>query len=127
METFCISCGSPTKFNPPAYSGRFCGISCREDWRWNHETKPRIYEGLCKTDSSSARRFLSERDGYRCSECGISEWMGKPISLDIDHIDGNNKNNLPSNWRYLCPNCHRQTPTWGNSKVNRKLKSDLGD
>ncbi len=48
----------------------------------------------------------------RCDSCKNTEWMGKPISLELDHIDGDNTNNLISNLRILCPNCHAQTPTY---------------
>ena len=51
---------------------------------------------------------------YKCSECGIDSWNNKPISLQLDHINGKNKDNRLSNLRFLCPNCHTQTSTWGN-------------
>lgn len=47
-----------------------------------------------------------------CEHCGIFEWNGKTITLELDHIDGNNQNNLLNNLQILCPNCHSQTPTW---------------
>ena len=60
---------------------------------------------------------------YKCSCCSISEWMGHPISLDLDHIDGDTFNNDLSNLRYLCPNCHSQTPTYrGRNKNTGKIK-----
>jgi hypothetical protein len=44
---------------------------------------------------------------YKCVECGnIGEWLGKSLTLEIDHIDGDWRNNLEANLRYLCPNCH---------------------
>jgi 5-methylcytosine-specific restriction endonuclease McrA len=53
---------------------------------------------------------------YKCSMCGISEWMNKPLSLQLDHINGINNDNRLENLRFLCPNCHTQTPTWGSKK-----------
>lgn len=61
------------------------------------------------------KRVLLEQDG-KCNKCGIDSWQGKPISLELDHIDGNNKNNDRSNLECLCPNCHAQTPTWRGRK-----------
>ena len=49
---------------------------------------------------------------YKCACCGISEWMGKPISLQLDHINGNNRDHRIENLRFLCPNCHSQTDTY---------------
>jgi hypothetical protein len=47
-------------------------------------------------------------------ECGISNtWNGKPITLQVDHKNGINTDNRPGNLRYLCPNCHSQTETFG--------------
>lgn len=47
-----------------------------------------------------------------CSRCGINEWQGEKLSLHLDHIDGDNTNNLIENLRLLCPNCHSLTPTY---------------
>lgn len=49
---------------------------------------------------------------YHCNLCKISEWNGKEVSLQLDHINGNPKDHSFSNLRLLCPNCHSQTPTW---------------
>jgi 5-methylcytosine-specific restriction endonuclease McrA len=55
---------------------------------------------------------------YKCSACGISDWLGNPLSLQLDHINGINNDNRIENLRFLCPNCHTQTPTWGFKKRN---------
>lgn len=52
----------------------------------------------------------------KCSNpnCTVtSSWLGNPIRLHVDHIDGNNTNHELSNLRFLCPNCHAQTDTYG--------------
>lgn len=46
---------------------------------------------------------------YECEECGLNNiWNDKILKLEIDHIDNNPINNISSNLRYLCPNCHSQ-------------------
>lgn len=47
-----------------------------------------------------------------CSICGISEWNGKLLNCELDHIDGNRTNHRIENLRILCPNCHSQTDTY---------------
>ena len=47
-----------------------------------------------------------------CSMCQNETWLGKPIPLELDHINGNNKDNQLENLRLLCPNCHAFTPTY---------------
>jgi 5-methylcytosine-specific restriction endonuclease McrA len=53
----------------------------------------------------------------KCVECGIEdEYNGKPITLQVDHINGINTDNRVENLRWLCPNCHSQTDTFGQKK-----------
>ena len=63
-------------------------------------------------DRSRLRVWLTEDRGYKCSCCGISDWNGKSITLQVDHIDGNAGNNLPDNLQLICPNCHSQSKTF---------------
>lgn len=50
----------------------------------------------------------------KCEICGQKdEWRGQPLTLHIDHIDGNHTNHKLENLRVLCPHCHSQTDTFG--------------
>ena len=62
-----------------------------------------------RINTSTIQRFLKfHKVEEKCSNCGIDEWLGTPLRLDIDHKDGNCINNKLENLNYLCPNCHRQ-------------------
>ena len=57
---------------------------------------------------------------YTCSLCPIGpEWNGKALSLQLDHVNGINNDNRIDNLRFVCPNCHSQTPTFA-GKNNKK-------
>jgi hypothetical protein len=69
------------------------------------------------------RRILKEDVlQYRCKICGISDWNGQTISLELDHIDGNSRNHKLNNLRLICPNCHSQTSTF---RAKNKSKKNL--
>lgn len=59
---------------------------------------------------------------YKCVWCGICGiYNNKPLTLQLDHINGNNTDNRIENLRFLCPNCHSQTETYkGRNKTNQK-------
>jgi hypothetical protein len=59
------------------------------------------------------KRLFSEKiKEEKCELCGITEWFGKKLSFELDHIDGNRYNHKLSNLQILCPNCHSQTDTF---------------
>ncbi len=79
------------------------------------------FEAVSDIKTKKARLLLEH--GNRCQICQNTEWMGKPIPLEIDHIDGNSDNSQKNNFRLLCPNCHAQTPTYCAKNVGQFPKT----
>lgn len=71
---------------------------------------------------------------YKCLECaeyniyelidGEWYWNKKLLTLQLDHINGDNKDHRVENLRFLCPNCHTQTSTFGSKNSYKKLSAD---
>jgi 5-methylcytosine-specific restriction endonuclease McrA len=62
----------------------------------------------------------------RCAKCGLTEWQGAPIPLELHHVNGDGRDNRLENLTILCPNCHAQTGSWGGrnrKEVARGLKA----
>ena len=103
----CKNCGVEFKFHPSQKKGIYCSNKCQGE----HKVREAIESG--NYTRANAFTYFKKTTEYKCSCCGISDWNDKPITLQIDHIDGDNSNNVIKNLRYLCPNCHTQTDTWG--------------
>jgi hypothetical protein len=56
----------------------------------------------------------------RCEACGVAEWLGRPLSLELHHANGDGLDNRLENLSLLCPNCHSQTDTWGGKNKGGK-------
>ncbi|MCT7353886.1 HNH endonuclease [Streptomyces sp. 15-116A] len=67
-----------------------------------------------RTATKRLRRALLEVGvPEECSRCGLGpEWLGKPMTLEVDHISGDWSDDRRENLRLLCPNCHAITSTW---------------
>lgn len=88
---------------------------------WNIECP--LEDVLVSNSSYTNRGSLKKRlfrDGLlrnQCYECGcLPEWQTKKLALQLDHINGVSNDHRIENLRILCPNCHSQTPTFGNKK-----------
>ncbi len=77
------------------------------------------FEKLCKY---LRKRVLIKERGHKCEKCKNTHWLKMIITLELEHIDGNNQNNKKENLLLLCPNCHSYTPTWRRNKNSKKVK-----
>ena len=101
--------------------GLYCSVICQQDFQNNQKIKDGI------ASQKTMKRYLLSKFGNKCFCCGITDWNDKPITMEIEHKDGNSSNNEIENLSLLCPNCHSQTPTYknknkGNGRHYRRLR-----
>lgn len=123
----CLMCSEEFKSRHDSkYCSRQCMFKFQEIKRFRD-----WYEDGVNFKNKSIRDFLTIVFGYRCHICRISEWNGKPITLEVEHIDGNSEDSSKENVCLLCPNCHSQTETYkgkniGNGRHIRRLRYKEG-
>lgn len=111
-------CGKDT------YNDKFCSRECMVITNWKETKQELIALGI---DTSSAnhigKRYLTELHSGKCQICKEDKWMGQPMPLVLDHINGNPYDNSLTNLRVICHNCNAQTPTFaGRNKGNGRFE-----
>ena len=92
---------------------------------WNKgESCDNIISDFGVVNKYGIRQALLKERPYKCEKCGISDWLGEEIVLQVHHKDGNNANNTRDNLLLLCPNCHSQTDNWCSKNINRHTNID---
>ena len=117
---YCLNCNSLIKSKNKYYSNK-----CQQEYKYTkyiNEWKNGLKSGM-RGDyqiSMYIKTYLFKKFNYKCSKCGWSKtnpFTGN-IPLEIDHIDGNYKNNNEDNLILLCPNCHSLTETYKGANLN---------
>ena len=86
-----------------------------------------LREGVTCSGPALVRRLIEEGlMTWRCSCCGLAEWLGECIPLELDHINGVHDDNRLENLRLLCPNCHAATPTYRGRNIRARRTRTLG-
>jgi len=93
---------------------------------WEKKSYGRLFNGE-KLHIQTLRKILIWDVENCCELCNTSEWLGSAITLEVHHIDGNNKNNELSNLQILCPNCHSQTDNYRAKNIKKKTCNQLGN
>jgi|GEM_PF-2808991 hypothetical protein len=122
----CAQCGriferSTSQLSRSRSGLRFCTRDCK-DKAQRLEGLKLIHPPHYGTASFNKDQLLRER-GRVCQVCGLTEWLGEPIPLVVDHIDGNAYNGAKENLRLICPNCDALTLTYRGRNHGRGRQS----
>lgn len=89
----------------------YCSTACSSEHGFKQRLNHWLSTGEC-SENRILRKYITHLDGYKCSCCGLSDWNNKPITLEVEHIDGNSEDDSRENVCLICPNCHSQTDTY---------------
>jgi hypothetical protein len=105
------------------YKQRYADLpdSTKNKMLWNKGINPNT--SFTYGGKGSHKNVLIKERGHKCEVCKRSTWNKKPITLELEHKDGDKKNNVKENLLLMCPNCHSQTPTWRRRKTVGKGKN----
>lgn len=106
----CRHCGKEIIKGRSHRDNLFCNSECGRMYRFiqKHEE---FKQGKISSRPTLRRHVIFDR-GHKCEICNLTEWLGKPIPLVLDHKDGNWKNDFPENLQLVCGNCDMQLPTY---------------
>ena len=120
----CLNCNSII-----SNKNKFCSNKCQLAYQYNNyifDWKNGKKTGMRGNYQISMyiKNYIFKKFNYKCSICGwgkINPYTGT-IPLEIEHIDGNYRNNKEENLTLLCPNCHSLTSTYKGANMNNGRK-----
>ena len=102
-------------------SGNLCYKTLNQDVKdrmaWSRGKILNVNFSYC--GKGNHKKYLINERGHSCESCKNDTWLGEPIPLELEHRDGDNKNNVKSNLLLLCPNCHAKTEFYRGRNINK--------
>jgi hypothetical protein len=127
IEYKCLNCDTPLN-----RKGKYCNHDCQNEMR-KRILYEKIESGDITQDGRQYKKYLIDKHGECCMECGWEKRnpITNKVPLELEHIDGNHKNNRLDNLKIICPNCHSLTPTFkalnkGNGRHYRRIRYKQG-
>lgn len=121
---YCLNCQ-----NIISKKKKFCNNQCQKEYQYKNyiiKWKNNEVNGIRGSYQTSLhiKRYLMDKYHNKCARCGWGEknTYTNTIPLEIEHIDGNYKNNSEKNLILLCPNCHSLTSTYKGANLNHGRK-----
>jgi len=125
----CSLCDKTIIYNKWTNTGKFCDNKCQAKFRTNiqnESNKKLLLEGRLTLRSTIKKTLLYMGKEHKCDICGITDWLDKPISMVLDHINGKANDNSIDNLRFLCHNCDSQSDHYkGRNKGNGRKSLGL--
>jgi len=95
--------------------------------RGENRKKEILEANYCDLVFEKLRERIIYEQYCKCNKCGLGEWLGVKIPLELEHKDGNHFNNERNNLEMLCPNCHALTDTWRGRNKNNNNRYKVTD
>ena len=116
-KKLCENKGCTRQHKNPKYCGSIC---------YRQHKKSELFARIAEGDTTCGKKryieYLLNAYGHRCRKCGLTDWYGEPVALELHHINGDGRDNRLENIEMLCLLCHAQTPTWRGRNVGNPLR-----
>ena len=94
-----------------------------QGWNKGKVDTEKYYYGNALRRGQALRDLIILR-GYQCEDCGLTEWKGQTIPLEVHHIDGDYLNSQLENLKLLCPNCHALTENYRSKNIRKEVDEE---